>query len=243
MLSPVKRYSTEKERQPLKRNSLLMLATALQILLLAPLAWWVHNHPVNDFDLKITRTIQKTQSRFLDALSGCLSLLASWQFVNIVAIPLAFALWRARLRLEAAMFVSVAVLMTAGRKLLQGIVRRPRPNPALVHVVKPKKSESFPSGHAATALTGWGWLSLLAGLLLKGKPRWRAAVLSVMTLIIILAGPSRVYLGEHWTTDVLGGYLYGGAWLSFSYQLYLTLKDKGVLSDQKEIRQLLKSRK
>ena len=225
----------------MKRNSLLTLVTALQILLLAPLAWWVHNHPVDRLDLKITRTVQKTQSPFLDALSLCLSLLGSWQFVNVVAFPLAFALWRTRLRLEAAMLVSVAVLMTAGRKLLQGIVRRPRPNPALVHVAKPKKSESFPSGHATTALGGWGWLSLLAGLLLKKKPRWRAAVLSGMMLIITLLGPSRVYLGEHWTTDVLGGYLYGGTWLSLSYHLYLILKDKGVLSDKHVIRHSLRS--
>src|SRR5207249_1528016 len=112
----------------------------------------------------------------------------------------------------------------------------------LVHVARPKNSESFPSGHAATALAGWGWLFALTNVLLKGKRPSKQAVLSFITLVIALAGPSRVYLGEHWTIDVTGGYLYGGAWLTLSYQLYLILKDKGVLSGKKVVRHSLRNR-
>ena len=119
---------------------------------------------------------------------------------------------------------------TVFRKLTQRMVDRPRPNPMLVHVAKQKSSKSFPSGHAATALAGWGWLFVLANRLLKGKQLWQKASLGCITLVIALAGPSRTYLGEHWPSDVVGGYLYGGAWLSLSLQLYFALKDKGVLS-------------
>jgi len=48
-------------------------------------------------------------------------------------------------------------------------------------------------------------------------------------LCVVLVGPTRIYLGDHWTTDVLGGYLFGGTWLSLSLWLYLTLEKKRVL--------------
>ena len=52
---------------------------------------------------------------------------------------------------------------------------------------------------------------------------WRKALMSVITLMIVLGGPSRIYLGEHWTSDVVGGYLFGGAWLSLAFSLYSAL--------------------
>ena len=55
--------------------------------------------------------------------------------------------------------------------------------------------------------------------------------MSFIALMIALAGPSRIYLGEHWTSDVVGGYIFGGAWLSLSYSLYLALKDTANLAD------------
>jgi undecaprenyl-diphosphatase len=54
----------------------------------------------------------------------------------------------------------------------------------------------------------------------------RAALLGIPPLIIALIGPSRVYLGDHWATDVLGGYLFGGGWFGFSLSLYLMLRDQ-----------------
>lgn len=218
----------------MKSNRLLLFVCTVQLLLFVLLARWVHTHRVNRFDIRMTHGIQKRPNPVFSALSQCCSVLCSWQFLNLLALPLIVVLWRSRLRLEAVMFASVAVLGTVFRKLLQRIVARPRPTPPLAHVTKKKSSPSFPSGHAATSVIGGGWLLLIGSLLLKGKQGWQRALASSITSLMLLSGPSRVYLGEHWTTDVVGGYLYGGALLSLSFSLYFTLKDNAVLVDDGE---------
>lgn len=219
----------------MKRNRLLLFVSVVQMLLFVILARGVHSHQVNRFDVSMTHRIQKWHNPVFSALSRCCTLLCSWEFVNVLALPLGLVLWRSRLRLEAVMFGSVAILGTAMRKLLQRIVARPRPTPLLVHVTKKKSSPSYPSGHAATSVIGGGWLLLLNGLLLQGKPGWLKALASSIASLMFLSGPSRVYLGEHWTSDVVGGYLYGGAMLSLSFSLYFTLKDHVVLTEGKEV--------
>jgi membrane-associated phospholipid phosphatase len=219
----------------MKRNRLLLFASFVQLFLFVVLARWVRTHEVNHFDVKMTRSIQKRPNPVFSALSWCCSVLCSWQFVNLLALPLTVVLWRSRLRLEAVMFGSVAVLGTVFRKLLQRIVARPRPFPPLAHVTKKKSSPSFPSGHAATSIIGGGWLLMLSGLLLKGKQRWQKALASGIAFMMVSSGPSRIYLGEHWTSDVVGGYVYGGALLSLSFSLYFTLKDNAVLVVDREV--------
>ncbi|MHB8596384.1 MAG: phosphatase PAP2 family protein [Ktedonobacteraceae bacterium] len=181
----------------MKRNCLLLFASAIQMLLFVILARWVHTHQVNRFDASMTRAIQKRHNPVFSALSRCCTLLCSWQFVNLLALPLTVVLWRVRLRLEALMFGYVVVSGTAMRKLLQNIVARPRPTPPLAHVTRKKSSYSFPSGHAATSIIGGGWLLLLNSLLLNGKQGWQKALASSITALMHLSGPSRIYLGEH----------------------------------------------
>jgi len=74
-------------------------------------------------------------------------------------------------------------------------------------------SYALPSGHSLGSAVVLGVLAAVAVLLVSGVAR-RAAVVGVAAAAVLLVGASRLYLGVHWLTDVLSGYLLGGAWLA-----------------------------
>jgi len=74
---------------------------------------------------------------------------------------------------------------------------------------------------------GFGFLFFLTFVLLK-PGLLRRALQSVVLLLIALVGVSRVYLGAHWPSDVLGAYLAGGIWLMFMITVYQRIKAKTV---------------
>jgi len=81
---------------------------------------------------------------------------------------------------------------------------------------------SFPSGHAAMSLTIYGFLGMLAAV--GSAPRRARYGGSVLTLsFCFLVAFSRLYLGVHWLSDVLGGWLLSAAWISLMGSLYLGL--------------------
>jgi membrane-associated phospholipid phosphatase len=93
--------------------------------------------------------------------------------------------------------------------LAKPLVHRPRPPAA--DLIGHASGRSFPSGHATQALAAWG---VLAVVLLAGRSRTaRTVTLTAATVVVLLVGASRIYLGAHWLTDVLAGYALTAAWL------------------------------
>ena len=107
--------------------------------------------------------------------------------------------------------------------LIGDYVQRPRPSPNLIHVYTPLKFNSFPSGHTEHDVVFYGFLLYLS--FTKEVREWRyhrfLIPLQVFALVAILGiGYSRVLEGEHWVSDVLGGYLSGTLWLFLFIFLY-----------------------
>ena len=118
-----------------------------------------------------------------------------------------------RRRCSAALFVFLAsftaVFMGVALKL---IVARLRPSAELVQVSDPSRTYSFPS---ITAFFSVVLLGVIVYLIWRTQPPRPALIvaLGISSLLILVMGFSRVYVGEHWATDVLGGWLFGAAWL------------------------------
>ena len=123
---------------------------------------------------------------------------------------------------------AIFLVLTAGignfiDALIGDYVVRPRPSPGLVHVVVSLKYNSFPSGHCCHAVLFYGFLLYLS----FTKPvrtwryRWALIPLQIFAVLnVLLVGYSRVYEGEHWIGDIVGGYLSGALWLVLFIVLY-----------------------
>ncbi|NWJ45313.1 MAG: phosphatase PAP2 family protein [Chloroflexi bacterium] len=113
-------------------------------------------------------------------------------------------------------FYSWLLLLTVGGGLILNqamkfLFRRPRPQ-MWTSVIERPDSFSFPSGHATVAFCYFGLL-LWIGLKYFKRTTLRLAWALLMLILIFMIGLSRIYLGVHYLTDVIGGYLSGGFWL------------------------------
>ena len=103
---------------------------------------------------------------------------------------------------------------------LKELVGRPRPDPHIITQIGTYLSlDSFPSGHVLYAMGLYGFLLFLVFSQFK-KTILRYILLLLIILILILMGVSRIYLGAHWFSDVLGSYLMGLLWLLLMVYLY-----------------------
>ncbi len=206
-----------------KSKQFLLVLSVVQLALFAPLAWLVRKHAALPIDILLSRAMQKRTSGLLRTTSVTISYTGEATLLNLLAIAVAGVLWKVRRRLEAMMLAGTCLTGTLLRVVIRTIVNRPRPNPLLVRMAQKPKGKSFPSGHVVTSVTFWGWLCILGLRYLKGRQK---ALVSLPALVMTLIGPARVYSGQHWPSDVLGGYLLGGAWLSLSLQWYLAWRRK-----------------
>ena len=163
-------------------------------------------------DLWLTHRLQDINgAAFSDALDWA-SRLAEMPLVAVVVFGSALALWLLANRSAAIWLVAalVASLLNRGVKFL---VDRPRPAGHLVEVSEKTSSAAFPSGHVTAAILVYGFIFYLAGLLIPVR-LLRFLVQASCLVVIVLTALQRVYVGAHWSSDVLGGVLFGGLLLS-----------------------------
>lgn len=147
----------------------------------------------------------------LRVLAMAVTLLGAFEFM-VVFVPLeGIFLWLRRRRLLAAVWLVAG----AGAGLLNLALKRfyDRPRPPFKDPWVYETNQSFPSGHSTGSLVVYGMLAYLLLLALPGR-RTRGAVVAGTALLVLAVGFSRVYLGAHYFSDVVGGYCVGAAWLT-----------------------------
>jgi membrane-associated phospholipid phosphatase len=202
------------------------LALTSAVLALAAFAWSlalltysvVHHTGLARDDPRVLALVTGHRAPWLTGLAKVLT----WPGSNLVLWPAVIiaglGLWRWRRRWLPAILPALALAGAwAGSLLVKGLVGRPRPPVAdrltVVH------GWSYPSQHAAQALATLGMLALM---LMAGRSvRARVLLAAGAALIAFVVGLTRIYLGAHWMTDVLGGWALAGAWDSLLIICYL----------------------
>lgn len=193
----------------LRRGRVWFSVYVVAVLAVTALALAAHSMSVLPGDLPLTRELQENRQPIVFWLLYGVSWLGfSVQSVVIPVIAIGLLLLF-RLRLEA-LFLAIGIVGEGLlNTLLKAVVGRQRPTSGLVNVVQQINSPSFPSGHVMHYTVFYGFLIFI--LVTLFRPSWgRNLLLGIFIALIVLVGPSRVYLGEHWPTDVLGAYIIGG---------------------------------
>ncbi len=186
------------------------------------LSWIAQRTEFFPGDMAITTRLQKQKNPWFHNFMYWVSEIGFWQWSVPQTIGVAGIFWALRFRLEA-----LFILLTTSSNILNAIVKRlikrPRPTKEIVSVVRVINEPSFPSGHVMHYTNFYGLLIYL--LATNWKPgRLRNALIGLCTGMIATIGPSRIYLGAHWPSDVMAGYLYGGLWFGGIITLYLRVK-------------------
>ncbi len=171
------------------------------------------------FDLSIERWVQAIQLPDFNLLMQFVSGLGFNPLAPILVGLILLFVWVVGLRWEAAMLFFAASGISLVGGLIKLLVARHRPAADLVHVFSPLSDYSFPSGHVLLFTAFLGFLLFLVYTLTPHS--WvRTLGLFFFAALIVLVGLSRVYLGQHWPSDVLGGYLLGSLWLVVTVYVY-----------------------
>lgn len=156
--------------------------------------------------------IQQIDTPLLDSFFRAITLLGDELFYLLL---FSFLLWCVDFYLGIRVGI-IFLLSVYVNTRVKEIFQQPRPFDLLPEIQKVYASGyGFPSGHAQSSLVVWGSITYWK------KQIW---IRNLSVLLILLIGFSRIYLGVHFPTDILGGWLFGGLILGLSYFIFLKIK-------------------
>ncbi len=175
--------------------------------------------PYLAFDVPVERAVQSIHNPAINVLMEFVSGLGFNPLSYLLSGLAILFVFVVGLRWETVMLLFAAVGVSLLGAVVKLIVHRARPSADLVNVFSKLNDYSFPSGHVLLFTAFIGFLIFLMYTL---TPHSWARTLALIFLggLVALVGLSRVYLGEHWPSDVLGGYLLGSLWLLLTVYVY-----------------------
>ena len=168
-------------------------------------------HGTTPLDQSVTAAIEQFHGLAHDRAARAITVLGGHAFLLPATLVVVGFLFFRKHRVSAILFAGVVVGGLLLEMILKIVYHRARPSlwPALVT----EKTYSFPSGHATMSTLFYGGVAAVV-LHLSRRPVVRGVTLALATAVILLVGYTRIYLGAHWTTDVVAGILIGLFWVT-----------------------------
>ena len=183
--------------------------------LFAIILWDMLTHGfMAQLDMNILQKILTLRTSQLTNIAIACTWLANWQTIIPLTILVTAYLWYAKKHRTAQFFMGTLIIGEAIGELLKWLVHRQRPEE--IFALVSRIDYSFPSAHALMATLFYGMIAYMITRHIKSL--WGKWIVSIIaTCIMVGVGLSRVYLGVHWASDVVAGWLAGGAILIYTY--------------------------
>ena len=190
--------------------SLGLLAAIATLVFLGWLADEVLDGETRQFDDATRAAVHTLASPSLTLLMRGISFLGSSQFLTVATIlAIVWFAWRKWGR-EAKLFALTMIGASTLNITLKLAFKRPRPVPFFD--LTPPESYSFPSGHSLASFCFFaGLAAILSGRIRHRRPR--TIIWTIAIVMFLLIGLSRIYLGVHYTTDVIAGFAAASIWI------------------------------
>lgn len=192
------------------------------------LAIFVAYNPINSIDLTISKFVQQFHGPQLDMLMVVISSFGEVPvaLLSLVLTALVFFIFKYKREAIFILFITGTGLVTF---ILKRLFARPRPTDEQVTLIESYHNNSFPSGHTLSYIVFFGFLILLMHRLTKIPKYIRQTIMGISYFMFIVGPLSRIYLGAHWFTDVVAGFLIGMIYLQVLKHFYV--KDNGISSN------------
>ena len=172
--------------------------------------YFVLTQPLLPFDVPVELAVQSVQWGPLAYLMDATNFTAGvyQTLLGLVVCALMF-LWERR----AGWLMLIGSVGSLLDQLFKDTIGRHRPTPDLVHILTPANGYSYPSGHAV--FFTWLAFMLAAAVTPRLHPRLRGVAWALAGCLVVVACLGRIWIGVHWPSDVLGGFLLGLGWSAF----------------------------
>jgi len=199
------------------KNKNIIFAITL-VLLFIILSFLINSHITTNFEINFYKEITEHMSNILTLIMKIISYMGNTLIVILICIILILI---PKIRWKYGLVTAIGVIIsTMFNNLLKVIFLRERPN--VLQLIN-ENSYSFPSGHSMINMTMYSLLAILLFKNIKNK-KFKYLIPSLVMLIPIIIGVSRVYLGVHYITDVIGGWIFGLLITVIVYQIYKIIK-------------------
>ena len=156
----------------------------------------------NSLNLYINSFFASIGNSFFITFSKIISIIFDTTVMVIISLVLSVYLWKKYSKQEAIFFSFVMLCDAIILFLLKFLFKIPRPISKFVT----ESDFAFPSGHATTSVVFFG---LLTYLIIRKAKNFKLKTILISVFMILLIAISRLYLGIHWLTDILGGFALG----------------------------------